>query len=169
MKYAAEKCEVCHGDISLNNIVINRVWNNDTDNDFINDNIDDNINNINIKSNDRSGNSNSSTNGNNNNVAPTLDMNENSASNEITDPLNVHTTCNSNNSNNSDLTSLSDTSVESPIDLSSNFMMIMNQPSTPNTKPLEIKAYGLAIDNDNLFSFSNVAKLGYWVKLVRDS
>ncbi len=29
MKYASEKCQVCHGDISLGNVTINQVWDDD--------------------------------------------------------------------------------------------------------------------------------------------
>ena len=33
LKYSTEICKICHGDVSLKNIVINHIWDNDTDDD----------------------------------------------------------------------------------------------------------------------------------------
>ncbi|KAF9471666.1 hypothetical protein BDN70DRAFT_775931, partial [Pholiota conissans] len=74
LRYSAEKCKICHGDISLNNIVINRIWDNDDGDEEINDNIDD----INVESiSSSSGNRSNSC---SDNMAPNIVVNENSAS-----------------------------------------------------------------------------------------
>ena len=71
LQYSAEKCQVCHGDISLNNIVINRIW----DDEYENCGIDDGM--------DGEGTNTS------NNMAPDIDMDGTS---DIAGPGKVHTT-----------------------------------------------------------------------------
>lgn len=132
---------MCHGDISLNNIVINRIWDDNNDDDEIDNNDDDNID---IKS--ISNNNNSSS----DNMALNIAINKNNAS-EIVGPGKVHTTDISNNSQPISL-------IDSPAALSSS-----------GPRPVPIKAHGLVIDNNNLFSLSEVDKLGYQVHSVRRS
>lgn len=45
----------------------------------------------------------------------------------------------------------------------------MTQATTPDPRPVPIKAYGLVIDNDNSFSLGEVEKFGYRVNSVRHS
>ncbi|KJA22968.1 hypothetical protein HYPSUDRAFT_201776 [Hypholoma sublateritium FD-334 SS-4] len=72
--YSAEKCKICHGDISLGNILINRIWDDDDDNGEIDS--DDNDDNIESSS--------------GNDTPSDVVVNESSAS-EIAEPGKVHT------------------------------------------------------------------------------
>jgi hypothetical protein len=163
LKYSSEKCKICHGDISLNNIVINRVWDNhdeadeddSSDNNSSDDNSSDNIApNVNVTPN-LSG-----------NVALPVNVNKNSTSNEPTDSFSgagddYYA------SDGSELSPLSD-SLNSPTEMSSSFTTITDHPSsTPRPRPSDIRPYGVTIDNDNSFSLDDVDKFGYRINSVR--
>lgn len=148
MKYASENCKVCHGDISLNNIVINRIWDDDDDDDHIDNDIDDiDIVRINKGYDSDDGDSSDSS----DDVAPDVDINKKSAqSNEIAD---------SGDNSDSELTSLQ----------SSSSMTTSNQPSTSNSRSPTIKAYGLVIDYDNSFSLDEMSEDKFKIHSVRHS
>lgn len=140
LKYSSKDCFVCHGDISLNNIVINRIWSDYTgdkevDSDDINDeSIED------IRS--ESDNSTNFTNIANKTSASNIDnLTEPRTTSDVSSPTEAHTTLDA----------------------------ISPANSTSCVAPVPISAHGLVIDNDNSFSLLDVKKYGYRVNSVSHS
>lgn len=143
MKYASDKCKICHGDISLNNIVINRIWNDDEGDDYIDNDIDD-IDITRIKRSD-------------DDSASNVDIDEKFTESDET--------ADSGNNSDSELTSLLSSSLTKTMNQPSTSI----QPSTSNSGSSTIKAYGLVIDYDNSFSLDEMSEDRFKIHSVRHS
>lgn len=159
LKFSSQDCFVCHGDISLNNVAIHRVFSDYEDKEVDGDNVQDkSIEDIKSK-NDKI-------------ATPTeADIDKNIArnDNDLTDSHDVpktgeSSTTEANIVSESDVTSLI-TETHTP----SNVTSLDNDTgdnatasASPNpTPPVPVSAHGLVIDNDNSFSLDEVEKYGY--------
>ena len=159
LKYSSEKCNICHGDISLNNIVINRVWDDKTDDD----NDDDSDNNSGDKSDTVAPNVDTVPGDSTPNVdvsaTPNVNVNESSTSNQPADSFSgagddYHALDVSG--------SRSTPPLDSPLtEMSSSFTTITDRPS------IYPRPYGVTIDYDNSFSLDDVN--GYQINSVRQT
>ena len=144
LKYSSQDCHVCHGDISLKNLAIHRVMDEDEEDFELDDDIDDeSIEDICHES---------------DNVSNPISKTSPPNVSNVTEPQ----TTSDVSSPTEALTGAHTTpDAISPVDSSS-------QPEAC-IAPAPISSHGLVIDNDNSFSLVDVKKYGYRVNSVSDS
>lgn len=186
LQYAAQQCKVCHGDISLNNIVINRVWDGDDSIDYIEG--DDNDVDLDIlakasnsdddSSYDNDSGDDSDSGGNNDSGDPNNSCDAKDSSDgtdteswdasSVVDMDEKHplTTqiVGSGSISESDLTSLSSSSMST-----ATIQLPTTALSTSVSRSSTIKGYGLVIDYDNSFSITEAMARNYKINSVRHS
>ncbi len=140
LKYSSKDCFVCHGDISLKNIVINRIWDDDDDDDDDSDDTDDES------------------------IEDICHESDNIA-NPIGIPYKTSPP-NANNATEPQTTSDVSSPTATPTEAHTTPDVISPANSTSCDVPTPISAHGLVIDNDNSFSLLDVKKYGYRVNSV---